>query len=358
MAAPPFINKSTSVAAFETGARTEGRPHKIMEIVLAIDGGGSRTRCLAVDREGRVIGAGESGPSNHLLVDRATVLSSLADATGKALAQSGLETGQVTCVSAGMAGVDYDRTGAGEMEEAFRELGFARSLITGDMVIAHAGALGGRPGVLALAGTGSSILGIGSGGERVKVGGWGPVYGDEGSAYRIGQTALRVAARAYDGRGPQTALVRVLVGALGISDFRETMERVYVGRMEPREIAALSRIAYEAAESGDEAARQIFIQAGEDLAEAVAAAAMSLKLQEGEVRVSHQGSVFEACDLVRERFTEVLREIFPSVTIAPPLFEPVVGALLIAFEALGWKLDSASLEGLRRKETGQLSSAC
>jgi len=328
-----------------------------MEVVLAIDGGGSRTRCLAIDREGRVIGGGESGPSNHLLVDRATVLNSLAGATGKALDQSGLNRAQVACVSAGMAGVDYDKTGAGEMEEAFRELGFLRSLITGDMVIAHAGALGGRPGVLALAGTGSCVLGIGAGGERVKVGGWGPVYGDEGSAYRIGQTALRVAARAYDGRGPQTALVRVLVSALEIRDFRETMERVYGGKMEPREIAALSPIVYEAAESGDEAARQIFIQAGEDLAEAVAAAAMSLRLQEGQVMVSHQGSVFEACDLVRERFTEVLRDTLQSVTITPPLFEPVVGAFLIASEALGWKLDAAVLEGLKTKNDGQLSSA-
>ncbi|MBA3513645.1 MAG: N-acetylglucosamine kinase, partial [Pyrinomonadaceae bacterium] len=171
-----------------------------MEIVLAIDGGGSRTRCLAVDRQGQIVGAGESGPSNHLLVRRDVVLDSLAEATSKALAPSRLLPEQVICVSAGMAGVDYDKTGAGEMEEAFREIGFTRSLITGDMVIAHAGALGGRPGVLALAGTGSCVLGIGPSGERVKVGGWGPVYGDEGSAYRIGQTALRVAARAHDGR--------------------------------------------------------------------------------------------------------------------------------------------------------------
>ncbi|MDQ3174674.1 MAG: hypothetical protein M3Q91_13375, partial [Acidobacteriota bacterium] len=95
-----------------------------MEIVLAIDGGGSRTRCLAVDRQGQVVGAGDSGPSNHLLVRRGVVLDSLAEATSKALAPSRLLPEQVICVSAGMAGVDYDKTGAGEMEEAFREIGF------------------------------------------------------------------------------------------------------------------------------------------------------------------------------------------------------------------------------------------
>jgi N-acetylglucosamine kinase-like BadF-type ATPase len=328
-----------------------------MEIVLAIDGGGSRTRCLAVDRQGRIIGAGESGPSNHLLVNRASVLHSLAEATGQALAPYSLRADQVVCVSAGMAGVDYDKTGAREMEEAFREIGFARTLITGDMVIAHAGALGGRPGVLALAGTGSCVLGIGPSGERVKVGGWGPVYGDEGSAYRIGQTALRVAAKAYDGRGLQTLLVGMLQSALELSDFRETLERVYVGKMEPREIAALSRIAYQAAESGDEAAREIFIRAGDELAEAVVAAARSLNLQGSELLVSHQGSVFEACDLVRERFAEALKRTFPSVMIMPPRFDPVVGALLLACESIGWKFDPTALEALKTEKDSQLSSS-
>ncbi|MDQ3173953.1 MAG: hypothetical protein M3Q91_09645 [Acidobacteriota bacterium] len=325
-----------------------------MEIVLAIDGGGSRTRCLAVDRQGRVVGAGESGPSNHLLVPRDIVLDSLTEAISKALAASACLREQVVCVSAGMAGVDYDKTGASEMEEAFRKIGFTRSLITGDMVIAHAGALGGRPGVLALAGTGSCILGIGPSGERVKVGGWGPVYGDEGSAYRIGQTALRVAARAHDGRGPQTILVGALLRALELSDFRETLERVYVEKMEPRQIAALSCVVYEASESGDEAAREIFIQAGEELAEAVAAAAKSLNLQESELLVSYQGSVFEGCELVRARFTEVLKQTFSSVIITPPQFEPVVGALLIACESIGWKLDQTALEALETKNVARL----
>lgn len=319
-----------------------------MEIVLAIDGGGSRTRCLAIDRSGQVVGAGESGPSNHLQVRRDVVIESLREAITRTLVPNGLLPEQVVCVSAGMAGVDYDKTGADEMESAFQEIGFARTLITGDMVIAHAGALGGRPGILALAGTGSCILGIGPSGKSVKVGGWGPVYGDEGSAYRIGQTALRVAARAYDGRGPRTMLVSALQDTLDLSNFKGTLERVYVERMEPREIAALSRIAYQVAEAGDEPAREIFLNAGEELAEAVTAAARRLDLVDADLLVSYQGSVFEACGLVRDRFTEVLKQTFSSVVVAPPQFEPVVGAALIAFESLGWKLDQRAMEALEQ----------
>jgi N-acetylglucosamine kinase-like BadF-type ATPase len=328
-----------------------------VKVILAIDGGGSRTRCLAIDRQGRVVGAAESGPSNHLLVSRDVVSHSLQEATARALAQNALLREQVVCVSAGMAGVDYDGTGAAEMEEAFREIGFTRLLITGDMVIAHAGALAGRAGILALAGTGSCILGIGPGGERVKVGGWGPVYGDEGSAYRIGQTALRIAARAYDGRGTQTMLVSALLSALKLSDFRETLERVYVKKMEPRQIAALSRVAHDVAEAGDLAARAIFVQAGEELAEAVVAAIKNLNLQESAPLVSYQGSVFEACSLVRERFMEVLKRTISAVTITPPQFEPVIGAVLIACESLGWQLDQSALKALETQVKDEVTSA-
>lgn len=321
-----------------------------MNVMLAIDGGGSRTRCLAIDRTGCVVGRGESGASNHLLVAFEFVKASLEEAINAALAQARLKRTDVVCVSAGLAGVDYDGSGATEMERLFRELGFARAIINGDMVIAHAGALGGQPGVLALAGTGSAVLGIDANGRRIKIGGWGPVYGDEGSAYSIAQHALIAAARAYDGRGPQTALLPVITQALGLPDFRETVARIYIEKMEPRDIASLSHMAYRSAEAGDEVARNIFRQAGEDLAESVAAALRQLSLTDARKIVSYQGAVLVACSLVRERFSEKLRRQFPGIAIAPPRFAPVVGAYLLGCQALGWPFTVDQESNLRSIE--------
>lgn len=302
-----------------------------MEVILAIDGGGSRTRCLAVDQGGKVIGEAMSGPSNHLLVARSIVVRSLAEAIETSLSTAGLNRKDVVCLSAGLAGVDFDGTGAAEMEELFGGLGFERLVINGDMVIAHAGALEARAGVVALSGTGSCVLGIGVNGERVKVGGWGPIYGDEGSAYRIGEMSLRAAARAYDGRGPSTALLQTIPHALGVSDFAETVARVYVEGMEPREIATLSRVAYETAEAGDEVARDIFLRAGDELAESVSAALR--QLEGDEMLVSYQGSVLESCGLLRQQFVEQL-ERNENVVVVPPKFEPVMGAYLLGCKAV------------------------
>jgi N-acetylglucosamine kinase-like BadF-type ATPase len=319
-----------------------------MEIILAIDGGGSRTRCLLIDRSGRILGEGASGPSNHLLVERTVVRQSLADSIDQAITRGRVKRGEIACLSAGLAGVDFDGTGAREMDDVFRELGFERAVINGDMVIAHAGALGLSAGVMALAGTGSAILGVAPNGERVKVGGWGPIYGDEGSAYRIGQMALRAAARAYDRCGPDTTLTGTLLRTLGLSDFRQTLSRVYVDAMQPREIAALSLVAHEVAEAGDEVARGIFFRAGEELAAGVESAARQLGLDKGEVLISYQGSVLQSCVLLRERFVETLKVRLPKSRVVPPQNEPVMGAYLLGRKALGWDVNEDAKDDLNR----------
>jgi N-acetylglucosamine kinase-like BadF-type ATPase len=283
------------------------------------------------------------------LVDGEIVKRSLAEGIDETLKLAGLNREAVRCVSAGFAGVDFDGAGAPAMEESLRDLGFENLVINGDMVIAHAGALQLRPGVIALAGTGSVVLGIGTNDERIKVGGWGPIYGDEGSAYRIGEMSLRAAARAYDGRGPATALQDALLSALNLNEFRETVSRVYVEGMEPREIAALSRVAYEVAEAGDEVARSLFLRAGDELAESVEAAIRQLKWGAHDVMVSYQGSVIESCPLLRERFIEQVRRSVPNAAVVSPEFEPVIGAYLLGCQALDWKVDEGVRNELKKR---------
>ncbi|MDQ3750573.1 MAG: hypothetical protein M3367_16385 [Acidobacteriota bacterium] len=319
-----------------------------MKVILAIDGGGSRTRCLAINSEAKILGAGSGGASNHLLVDKNIVRASLNDAIKAVLAQAQIDNSDIVCISAGLAGVDFDGAGADEMQDLLREFGSTNMVINGDMVIAHAGALAGQTGVLALAGTGSSILGIGAGGKRVKVGGWGPIYGDEGSAYRIAQNCLRAAARSFDGRGAKTALLDLIINELDLRDFSESVRRIYVEKMESREIAALCRPAYKTAESGDEAAIKIFRQAGEELAESAAAAIRRLNLSE--TKVSYQGSVLESCMIVRERFIECLKEVFPRVEIVSPRFKPVIGAFVLGCKAVGWTLGKDNFRILEKRE--------
>jgi N-acetylglucosamine kinase len=306
------------------------------DVILAIDGGATRTRCLAVDRDGRVLGRGDAGPSNHLLIDHASVRQSLSSAMDRALANAGLSRSAVRCAAAGLAGVDYDGTGADLARRLIDGVGAAVVAIEGDVLIAHMAALGGCPGVVALAGTGSNILGIGPDGTRVKVGGWGPLYGDEGSAHEIARQALVAAARAYDGLAPRTALVRAILERFGLREFRETLDAIYGAGLGTTDVAALAPLVEDVAESGDEVAREILARAGTDLAEGVAAVIDRLGLGDEHRLVSYQGAVLESCAAAREAFVRALRQRMDQVRVEPPRHEPIIGAYMLGRRALNW----------------------
>ncbi|WP_345964448.1 BadF/BadG/BcrA/BcrD ATPase family protein [Streptomyces sp. BRB040] len=95
------------------------------------------------------------------------------------------------------------------------DLAVREAAVTSDAVTAHAGALGGRAGVVLAIGTGSVAVGIGADGAYARVDGWGPLLGDDGSGARIGTAGLRAALRAHDGRGPATSLLNAAAGLFG-----------------------------------------------------------------------------------------------------------------------------------------------
>jgi N-acetylglucosamine kinase-like BadF-type ATPase len=307
-----------------------------MTLLLAIDGGGTRTRCIAVDREGGIRGAGEAGPSNHLHVAIETAASALRAATASALSEAGAAVEAVALVSAGLAGVDADGTGAKEGAGMLRSIGFDRAVVHGDMVIAHRGALAGAPGVVALAGTGSSVLGIAVDGSMIKAGGWGPLYGDGGSAYQLGRLGLVAAAEAYDGSGPSTSLLATLSAAIGVSAFRDSVKRLYSDLSGQQHVAAQSTEVDTCAEEGDEVATRICRQAGNDLARSVSAVVRRLPLRDK--LVSYLGAVLRRSRIVRAAFVDALAADGMEVEVRPPRFDPIFGAVLLGAEAAGWRL--------------------
>jgi N-acetylglucosamine kinase-like BadF-type ATPase len=306
-----------------------------MEAILAIDGGATRTRCAAIDRSGRILGEAESGPSNHLQQAERSVEARMASAIEETVRAAKICRDDIVCVSAGLAGVDYDGYGDEPMRALFRRLGFSSCLVHGDMVIAHAAALAMQPGIVAIAGTGSVILGIDRDGRRARVGGWGPLYGDEGSAHYIAAAGLRAAAQAYDGRGPSTTLVGGFTSALGLSDFRQTISHLYTP--EAGNIAALCPVVHRAAIAGDPVSLSLFDAAAGELAEGIATAARLLHFDETEILVSYQGGLSEHCPLLIQQLQGRVQQRLANARVVPPRWRPLVGAYLLACSALGWE---------------------
>ena len=306
------------------------------EFVAAVDGGASRTRCAIFARDGEQLSYSEAGGSNYYGANFEQTSHALTAAVTEALNHAGVSAADAACVTAGMASVSPDGEGAAELDPVLERLGFGQRTIVGDLNIAHVGALDRRPGVLVIAGTGSSCLGIAADGKRLKIGGWGPTYGDEGSGYWVGRMALNAAAKAYDGYGPPTMLVKYISQVLEISDFHESLDCVYRRQFSASQMAGLAQAAQHAAAAGDAVANSILTAAAEDLATLAVSVLRRLLPEDPSPLVSFAGSVLVSCDVMRRQFTEAIHRAVPNAQVIAPRYPPYVGAFLLTCSMLGW----------------------
>jgi N-acetylglucosamine kinase-like BadF-type ATPase len=317
-------------------------------IILAIDGGGTTTRCLAIDSDGVIRGSAEGGPSNHILNPWKTVQESIEHAIHGAREDASVEAEAVKCISLGTAGTGPDGLGKEPIEDLAREILPVEHIVaTGDMVIAFHGAIMEDCGVVANAGTGSVIYGQSAAGAYRQVGGWGHVLGDEGSAHEIAVAGLRAAARCMDGRGESTDLVNVIPQALDVSDMIQVAFKVYGLNMSREEIAGLARVVAKAAEDGDVVSRKILRVAAEELALGVTVAIRELGLDIGRIPVSYIGSVFDSGEFVVRPFAEAVVMAYPQAAVLPPKFPAMIGAFILGAKKVGWCISAEMLMNIK-----------
>ncbi len=306
-----------------------------MAFLLGIDGGGTKTVAIAADLQGNVLGKGVSGASNYQTVGLDQAIAAIKEASEEAIAAAGITTHEAKVICLGLAGVgrESDRV---LLLPLIEKLNLAEKIILEhDAAIALAGALACQPGIVVLAGTGAMAFGMNSAGEKRRAGGWGSILGDEGSAYYIGRRALVAICKAYDGRGPETILTNRLMEHLGLDDFTDIVKRIYDQQTSPKEIASFAPLVSQAAKNGDEAAATILGDAAEELALTASAVIKVLNMQNEAFQVAISGSVFKAGESLLKPFSEYIRSTTPHAQIIPPRFEPAMGAIFLARQAMG-----------------------
>src|SRR5258705_421449 len=83
------------------------------------------------------------------------------------------------------------------------------------------------------AGPGTVALGRNAGGDTARAGGWGPLIGDEGSAYAIGRRALAAVVADIDGRTGSTLMTGLLFDEEGSEPARELVGRLTTAGASP-----------------------------------------------------------------------------------------------------------------------------
>ncbi len=301
------------------------------EYYLAVDGGGTKTDVVCVDKTGAILGKGSSGPTSLTVTTIGAASFNLIEAVRVAV-EKHPEVTQFKKVVLGLAGVDTseERVRAEEIfKRALSHYHFEEFILLNDSEIALANGSDSPNALILVSGTGSICFGKNSQGQTARVSGMDYLLADQGSGYSIGSKVLKAAVKSYDQRGPKTYLEGLVCEHFMVQNISFLKQEVYNPDLTKSEIARLSRLCTKAIKAGDDVARRIL---DEEIQEMIISAVTVLKkLHSGTqpFEVVFAGAILEL-EYVASTIKEQLSAQFSDLTFVTQEKDPVFGAVKLA----------------------------
>lgn len=231
-----------------------------MKYVIGVDCGGTKTEAHAYSIEGILLASAKSGFGN-LVVDYDKGLKHIIEAVTLIFNQ--LQKKDCIEITFGIAGIDS----GGLKDQATQDLQklHDKTVILNDGQLAHYSILKGHDGVTITAGTGSVVLGLNKE-TWFRVGGWGHLFGDEGSAYVIAKKGIQYSLEEYDSGLEPSVLTQKIFDYFKVNSIFELTQKVYT--LNKGELAELAVLIASLAQI-DVTSKQIIEQTGVELSLAV-----------------------------------------------------------------------------------------
>src|SRR5690348_3213505 len=313
--------------------------------VLAVDGGNSKTDVALVAADGSLLstarGAGATGPAE---AEVAAWLAELTGLIGQVQRQAGT-AGQPAArhISACVANADLpdevDRLGAALAAQGWSQTTEARN---DTFAVLRAGLDGtaapGAPhwGVAVTCGAGINCVGVHPDGRTTGYLALGAISGDWGGGGALGCAALWWAARAEDGRGPQTALRDAVAGHFGVPTVRDVTLGLHLGKIREGALRGLAPVLLAVAREGDEVAGDLVRRQAEEICVMAAVAMRRLGLTAEPTPVVLGGGLMTARDpLLLAEITERITAAVPLASVVVVAVPPVAGAALLGLDDVG-----------------------
>jgi N-acetylglucosamine kinase-like BadF-type ATPase len=298
-------------------------------VILAVDGGNSKTDLALVEDDGSLIAhvRGPLSSPHHLGVNGCVdVLQELVDRAG--LDGRRADIGQVL-----LAGVDFPEEEQ-RLHDVLMQRGWAAQLRVGNdtFAVLRAGTERGW-GIAITCGAGINCLGVGPDGTHVRFPSLGEISGDWGGGSDVGMAGLWSAARSEDGRGPKTELEQLVPAYFGYDTPSAVAYALHTGELSQRR---LNEVAPVVLGSDDPVALEI----GDRLADEVVAFARAvftrLALGGEPVEVLLGGGLMRNADArLLGRIEGGMREVSPAIVLRRTSQPPIVGAALLGLDAIG-----------------------
>ncbi len=305
-----------------------------MRYYLGLDAGGTKTFCLIGDEAGRVLGFGRAGAGNYEAYGVEPAFEEIQKAVTGALNEAGLTLGQITGIGMGIAGADIPEDYVMLEREIFTPiLGSTPRAFRNDSMAGLRGGTREPHGIVIACGTGCVCAGKNRAGREARVGGINEDFGDKVSGSSIGTEGLKAVWRYRDGVTGKTLLADKFLAKSGCADLDDFFYKMYKAQITPDDLQPMAKLVFDAAFEGDAIACDILEWGGRYLGEMVNAAARLLDMCQDSFDVVMAGSVFKGSSpvLIDALSTVVHREC-PRARMTMPIYEPVVGALLLGME--------------------------
>lgn len=296
--------------------------------IVGIDGGGTSTDGVLFDLEGNHIRTYQTGFANfrvHPAIAKDNVITTIERLI------DGISKEDILSIQIGLAGIPNETDRVALEEELSNTYLTSVSIVT-DALIALFSIRQNDPGCLLmiLGGTGSVIL-IGNDNHVERIGGYGHLLGDKGSAYHVSITALERVIEQFEHGDKITSLSLAIlqnINAEGPSDIKD-----FVYSHSKQEIAQLSKFLATHAEQGDKEAIALFQEEGVHLAKQAILAYRKLSVCD-HVTIGLRGSFLLKAPYVKEALFSYLNQQEISYSVDDRRVEPVEGAFYLGLSQL------------------------
>lgn len=304
-----------------------------MTYVIGIDGGGTKTTAVMADATGTIIASTTGGPTNPNLIPTEELHHTLDTLLKQLESQAMAYYKKVSFLFAGIsgAGVEQSRT---ELFRILTELvpSTIAIQVEADTINALYSGTYGKPGIVQIAGTGSITYGINNKSQHDRVGGWGYLFGDEGSGFDIGRQGIMAVLKADDARGSETMLSNRMYTFFDVKNARDLIQKIYTATVPKNEISPLSQIVFQAYKENDAVAVAIIESVAKEISYSIKTLYQKLFEKDEIVKVVLCGGVFNEKNILPNLIKKELDHltcISAYIPELPPVGGSVIGAYLI-----------------------------
>ncbi|KKP59237.1 MAG: ATPase, BadF/BadG/BcrA/BcrD type [Candidatus Gottesmanbacteria bacterium GW2011_GWA1_34_13] len=302
-----------------------------MNYFLGLDAGGTKTRAVIIDENSQIKAEALGGPANYhnigLEIAKINVFRTIESVLSKAYLQDDQITWCVIGIASCDTDLDHERLFSAFTTQEMAPFKNKITVINDSKIGLYSGTM--PPGIVVVCGTGCNVYGKNDYGEGAMAGNWGYFLGDKGSGYYLAKRGFESIMQSYDGIGEVTLLTKKLEKKLQITSAKQLMDWYNDTKPTIREISDFAPLVLEAAEEGDEIAKNLVDKTIAELGKAVKAVTKKLKMDNEANRIVICGGLFES-KYFRAVFEGHVTAILTRTRIIKPLVPPAVGAAIFA----------------------------